>query len=90
MELDDVDDGVARRDQGRLAPERLERPHRFVGTLDGAPLAFKDVGAHRVVDRGEMAVEELLGLECERVDPRAFAQLPAPLPARSASRGRRP
>ena len=41
----------------------------------GHAFAVEDEGAHRLVDRGEIAVEELLGLVRLGRDPGAFAQL---------------
>ena len=51
--------------------------------LGRAALAFEHVRAHRVVDRREVPVQDLLGLVGRRVDPGTFAQL-----QRSLLRGR--
>ena len=56
-------------------PSALERVARRRGALGGPALALQHVRAHAVVDRGEVAVQQLLRLVRVRVDPRALAQL---------------
>ena len=66
------------------------------GPLGGAALALEDVGAHALVDRGQVAVEELLGVVRAGRDPRALAQLQhrllrrRPVAARRRRRGSSP
>ena len=57
------------------AAERLERLDRVGRPLGRASLTFEHVRAHGPVDRGEVPVQDLLGLVRGRVDPRALAQL---------------
>ena len=58
-----------------VAPERLERCDRAVRTLGGAALALEDEAANTLVDRRQVAVEQLLRLVCLGRDERTFAQL---------------
>ena len=67
--------GCTRRDERRLAAELAQRRGRVARALAGAALALEDVGAHRLVDRGEVAVQELLGVVRAGRDPRALAEL---------------
>ena len=67
--------GCARRDERRLAAERLERAHRLVRALGDAPLALEHERAHRLVDRREVPVQQLLQLVRLGRNVRALAQL---------------
>ena len=56
-------------------PSSRQRGGGCARPLGRAAFALEDVGAHRLVDRGEMAVQELLGVVRVRADVRALAQL---------------
>ena len=58
-----------------VAAEDLERCDGVARALRGAPLALEHEAADVLVDRGEMAVQELLGQVRLGGDVRAFAQL---------------
>src|SRR6266540_3411213 len=75
LEADDVDDRVHGRHERRLAAELSEGAHGAGRSLGGAALALEHEGANRLVDRGEIAVKELLRLMRLRGDERALAQL---------------
>ena len=62
LEADDVDDGMDGGDEGRLAAELAKRSNRIRGALGGPAFALEHVGAHALVDRGEVPVEQLLGV----------------------------
>ena len=70
---------------------RSARPRRR--TLGGAALALEHEAAHRLVDRGQVAVQQLLGLVRLGRDERALAQLQRrllrrrPVAARAGDRG---
>ena len=75
LEADDVDDRVARRHERDVAAELAQRRGRFGGARNGAALALEHEAADALVDRGQVAVQQLL----ERVrlsgDENALAQL---------------
>ena len=83
LEEDDVDDGMHARDEGRYAAEHLEGANSVGGTP-----TVDDVRADALVDRGEVAVEELFGVVCLGREMRAFPQLQYGL-LRSGPRGTR-
>ena len=70
-------------------PSSLERRDRVARPLGGPALALEHEAPHRLVDRREVAVEELLGLVRLGGDEAALAELQQPPPAQSASRARR-
>ncbi len=73
--MDDVHDRVARRDQRDVAAELLERRDRVARPLGGPALPLEHEAPHRLVDRREVAVEELLGLVRLAGDEAALAEL---------------
>ena len=75
LEADDVGDRMHGRDERRLAAELAQGRGRAGRALGRPALALEHEGANRLVDRGEMAVQELLGLVRLGRDVRALAQL---------------
>ena len=75
LEADDVDDGIRGRHQRDVAADLSERADGVRSALCSASLPFEHEGAHRRVDRGEMAVEDLLGVMCLGRHARALAEL---------------
>ena len=75
LERDDVDDRVARRHERDVAAEQLERGGGLGGARGRAALALEHEAAHGLVDRGEVAVQELLEQVRLRRDVDALAQL---------------
>ena len=76
LEGDDVDHGWLCRARSVVwHPERLERAHRVGRALRRAPVALEHVRPDRVVDRRQMPVQELLGLEREGIHPGSLPQL---------------
>ena len=75
LEEDDVDDRVTRRHERGVAAERPQGGGGGGGALGGAALALEDERAHRLVDGGEVAVEQLLRLVHLGRHPRSLAQL---------------
>ena len=53
---------MAAREELGLAPDLSERAHDVSGALRRTALALEDEAANRWIDRGEVAVEELLGV----------------------------
>ena len=84
MERHDVDDGVARRHERDVATEGLERRDRVGGALGGSSFALEHEAAHRLVDAGEVPVQELLGVVRLGGDEDAFAELQHRLQHRGA------
>ncbi len=66
---------MERRHESRVAAELLQRCDRGRRPLRRQSLSLEDERAHRLVDRREIAMEELLGLVRLGRDPRALAQL---------------
>src|SRR6266513_2177005 len=64
LEPDDVDDRMLRRHDRRLAAELLQRRDRAGGPLGHAALSLEHERADRLVDRGEMPVQQLLRVMC--------------------------
>src|SRR5262249_40887835 len=82
LEEHDVDDRMLRGADGHLEAKLLEHAGELVRALGGTTLALEHERAGPRLDGGEVAVQQLLGLERLRRDARALAQLQHRLLAR--------
>src|SRR5205823_10263100 len=75
LKADDVDHGITRGNERRVAAELPQRRDCGARTVGGASFALEHERAHRLVDRSEVAVQQLLRLVRFSGDPGSLAQL---------------